>query len=1389
MIAKEALEGFRLSPQQRHLWLLQQETAEKSYRVQCAVIIDGSLDTNLLKLACCSLTSRREILRTAFLSFTEMNFPLQVITSNGPIINEFDLQSLSPNAQQLQLKTHMAELCHLPLALASGSSLSISLIKLSPAKHYLLLALPALCGDAITLDLLVSDIARSYADFCPENDNEPEVAQYADLSAWQNELLTATETESGREYWLQQDFSRQRDLVLPSEVSPRYAKGFEVRSHVTLCSARLLIEIDQLAAQNNISIEAVLLGCWQILLWRLTRCESVVVGLACDGRTHPELRQAYGPLSKYIPLQLTLTAETTFIELCQQTNAAAKVAYDRQEFFSWEHLNQSDDSSGEPFCYFCFDFAIRRRPRPVANLILSTESEYACIDRFNVKLSCVKREDVLAVEFHYNAHVLSTEAIKLIAEEFQTLLRNAVKQPYCRTDRLRIVGEAEQHRLLTSGRTGIKRHAETCLHHVFEAQVRRTPEHTAVYFEEQSVSYEELNILANRLAHRLRRLGVGPEVQVLLFMDRSIEMVAGMLGVMKAGGAYVILDPKQPAERMRLIVSDSDVAVIVTQSHLTWLLPKVRARLICLDNRQKDLAGERTDNLSASATADNLVYVLFTSGSTGKPKQVAIEHRQLTNYFHEIVDALDLEPNASYAMVSTFAADLVNTVIFPALCRGGSLHIISAERAADPDALTAYFQSRRIDCLKIVPSHLKALVCSAVSPQTILPRKKLVLGGEASTWSLVDKVRELAPECHTINHYGPTETTVGVLTADLSKDLDRENTATVPIGRPLGNTEVYVLDQYLQLQPAGVAGELYIGGAGLARGYLRSPELTAESFIPHPYCEDGGRRLYRTGDLARIRNDWNLEFLGRADQQVKVRGFRVELGEVETTLRGHPAVSEAVVLAEVNEDQRLVAYIVPDGARAFTIHQWLCLKKKPLPDGQSFYELPNGMVVRHRNRLETDFLYQEIFEERLYLKHGVRINSGDCIFDVGAHIGLFSLFAGQQGEAIQIYAFEPIEQTFEMLKSNVSLYQTNVKIFNCGLAARAESAEFTYYPGAQLLSGRYPNSVEERATVRAFLSNDKQANQINVTGADQMLDELLTERLAGERVVCKLRTISDVMREQGVERIDLLKIDAQKSEWDILVGINEDDWPKIRQVTLEAHDSDGRIEQVTALLEKHGFEVSIEQESTLQGSRLYDIYAIRRDHDSLPRNRAGQEISLTSSDRWHSARAFITDLRQFTKERLPEHMLPASWFLLNELPLTANGKIHRQMLSASSELVSDSLDTFVPPDNTIEEEVASIWAEVLHLERIGIHDDFFKLGGHSLLAIQLISRLREAFQVQLPLRVAFESPTVAKLSRVLIKNETKPGQTEKIALLLKQVKKMPAPEISALLAKKRTAKT
>ena len=483
-----------------------------------------------------------------------------------------------------------------------------------------------------------------------------------------------------------------------------------------------------------------------------------------------------------------------------------------------------------------------------------------------------------------------------------------------------------------------------------------------------------------------------------------------------------------------------------------------------------------------------------------------VEHRQLINYVAAISHKLAVEEGWSYGLVSTFAADLGHTVMYSSLLRGGALHLLPTDESMDGEHFGRYCRERSIDCVKITPTHFQALLGEEGGEERI-PAKCLVFGGEALWPELVTRVKSLRPGCRIFNHYGPTECTVGALSDEVVKDEEATGRGAVALGRPMTNMRVYVLDGNGAPAPVGVVGELYIGGAGVARGYLNRAEVTAERFVSDPFAvdgPDGPERMYKTGDLGRWQADGTVEFVGRNDFQVKLRGYRVELGEIEASLREHAGVGEAVVLAreDTSGDKQLVAYVTPEKAAAYPLWQGLRMERSGELEPGTRYELPNGMLISHQNKGETDFVYEEIFGREGYMQHGIRLSEDACVMDVGANIGLFTLYVLEQAPAASIYAFEPIPPVYENLRINTTLSGGNVRLFNCGVSNTAGSASFAWYKHDSLISGRYADVEEEKAIIKAFIKNQKTGEEVS----EETLERLIEERLEYEEYTCPLRS-------------------------------------------------------------------------------------------------------------------------------------------------------------------------------------------------------------------------------------------------------------------------------------------
>jgi amino acid adenylation domain-containing protein/FkbM family methyltransferase len=876
------------------------------------------------------------------------------------------------------------------------------------------------------------------------------------------------------------------------------------------------------------------------------------------------------------------------------------------------------------------------------------------------------------------------------------------------------------------------------MNRLFEDQVARTPDAAAVAFEDRKLSYAELDRRAEQLARQLRTLGVDADSPVGLFMERSVELIVGIFGVLKAGAAYTPIDSAAPAQRISYLLSDSRAKVLITQSSLKTLLPQQLDGVTVIDIDAIDWNSGKGPTQNAKAfDSSHAAYIIYTSGSTGQPKGVVVEHRNLVNYVQGVSQRLGFEPGMQHALISTVAADLGNTVLFPALATGGCLHLISKERAESQAALSEYFTREKIDVMKIVPSHLAALQTGR-DPEQVMPRKRLILGGEASRIEWIEKLRAMAPGCEIFNHYGPTETTVGVLTFKVEGTPPATQSKSLPIGKPLPNSFVYVLDEAGKEAAAGAEGEIVIGGAGVARGYLHRPELTNEKFVADPF--NAGGRMYRTGDRARRLADGNIEFLGRVDHQVKVHGYRVELGEIEGALLAQGGIREAVVSAldDASGNKQLVAYVVPKRA------------DQPLWDKQ-VHILPDGAPVAHLNRNETDYIYNEIFILQAYVRHGVKIEDGDTILDCGANIGLFTTFANRIAKNLRVISFEPNPTVNACVTANGKAYGTNTKVLQLGVSNENKKADLTFFEGLSLLSGVYADADVEREMVKNYVFNQDASAQ----GDAQMtaeIESLIQTRLQAKHESIELRTLSSVMAEEGVDKVDLLKVNVEKSELDVLRGISDADWPKIRQTVIEI-DLASNLEPIVELLKARGFDTYVEQDPLLRRTELCYVYGIR------PSNRSKLIGDQTATE--HAlpvpppSPLLLTPatLRKHLKDNLPNYMVPSAVVLLEKIPLTSNGKIDRQALAQINvgKTAGAGTSDLVKPQTETQTQLMGIWADLLGkpAESFGITDDFFDLGGHSLLAIRGVSRIRDVCGVDVQTQVLFENPTIAALAKAI----------------------------------------
>jgi amino acid adenylation domain-containing protein/FkbM family methyltransferase len=1347
---------------QERLWFLDQyEPWSPAYTISPAFRLAGKVEVDLLARCLAEIVRRHEVLRTTFAA--DLGRPVQVIAPPKALpILVIDLAGLPRERGEEQARQLSQAMAAEPFDLRQGPLLRVSLVTLAAAESLFLITFHHIVYDGWSSAVLIRELLALYAAFAAGLPSPlPALAiQYVDYAAWQRQRLTGEVLAAELDYWRRQLAAAPRVLDLPTDRPRPLRQGLRGSSLKVALDRHLSAVLSAFGREEEATPYMVLLAAFQTLLGRYTGQWDLVTGSVVAGRTRREIEELIGFFVNTLVLRSDLSGDVSFRQLLGRVRETAVAAFAHQEVpFERlvEELQPERHLNRNPL--FQVMFVLQNAPAvaielPGLKLVpLERRSETA---KFDLILSLHESAEGLGGSLEYATDLYDRSTAARFLGHFEALLQGIAEDPDRALPDLPWLTGGERHQLSVEWlpvewNAGLTLPPSACLHEAFAVQARRRPGAVAVVCEGESLSYGDLDQSANRLAHRLRSLGVGPEVLVGLSVERSLDMVIAILGILKAGGAYVPLDPAYPTERLAAVLEEVRPAVLVTQERLRDRLPRLpaeAARILCLDAASEGLEGERSGPPGGFADPSQLAYVIYTSGSTGRPKGSPISHANVARLFTATAGWFGFDERDVWTLFHSYAFDFSVWELWGALLHGGRLVVVPHAVSRSPEAFNELLREEGVTVLNQTPSAFRQLIQveEAGAPTAGVELRWVIFGGEAldltSLAPWFARHGDLRPRL--VNMYGITETTVHVSFRPLAA-ADLERSYSSPIGIPIPDLTVRILDARGRPVPVGVPGEMFVGGAGPGRGYLAHPDLTAERFVPDP----GGARLYRTGDRARYLPGGEIEYLGRVDDQVKIRGFRIEPGEIEAVLAGHPGVSGSAVFVRDYgvDDRRLVAALVPDGISAAPVLELLRLEREGALAGHSLRDLPNGLSIVHLNPNETDFVYEEVFLGGAYLQHGIELRPGAVVFDVGANIGLFTLFVSQRVPGARIFAFEPIPAVFEVLRLNAEIHGADVQVFDCGLAAEEGIDEFTYYPNASVLSGRFADEGEEQQVVRSFLLGAGGGQGLS---RDEV-DELLRLRLAGQRVRCRLRTVSDVLRENGVQRIDLLKIDVEKSELEVLQGIAEEDWPKIEQIALEVHDSGGRLDLVTAMLASRGYELAVDQDSQLGGTCLYNVYAIR----GQGRTVAAEESMLPAEPRgprWASPDRLLADVRGHLKRKLPEHMVPAHFVLLDALPLTPSGKLDRRALQALQETRphrpqaarETALD--LPQDPT-EELLARIWEEVLHRDRVGRDDSFFDLGGHSLLATQVVSRVRQTFEIELPLHRLFEAPTLAGLAQ------------------------------------------
>jgi len=1018
-----------LSFAQERLWFLNQlEGSSATYNIPGAIKIKGKLQITALEKALNTIVQRHEVFRTSFV--IQKGVPSQVIAENVNISLEIvDLLSL-PEIEKI-----IQEFARKPFELETVPLFKATLLKEEEESYIFLFNMHHIISDAWSMGILMRELNLLYKAYSESEEiTLPELPiQYADFTLWQRSFLTEEILDQQLSYWKNQLTGIPPLLELPLDQLRPSVQTFTGKTIKAVINPELTQKLKNLSKKSGSTLYMTLLAAFNILLYRYSGQSDLVVGSPIANRNRSEIEGLIGFFVNTLVIRTKLEGNSSFLELLNQVRKVTLDAYAHQELpFEKlvEELQPERSLSYHPL--FQVMFVLQNAPMNEISLGDLTVSELeidSVAAKFDLTLSLIERESKLSASWEYNTDLFAASTIERMMGHFQNLLTAIVDNPKEQVALLPILSEGEKQQILVEWNdTETEYPHDKCIHELFSEQVEKTPNAVAVVCENEQLTYQELNQRANQLAHYLQSLGVKPEVLVGICLERSPDLIVSLLGILKAGGAYVPLDPIYPRERLSYMLQDAKIPVLLTEHKLGKLFPEYSGRVVCLEGNSEVIKTQSKENPAREVKPDNLAYTIYTSGSTGKPKGVQICHNSVVNFLSSMKQSPGLTASDIFSAVTTISFDIAALELYLPLIVGAKLQIVPREIASDGYKLLKQLKESGTTAMQGTPATWEMLLTLDWNYPL-----KVFCGGEALSAKLASQLRETGSEVW--NLYGPTETTIWSCLKKVTKN-NFQNPSEL-IGRPLANTQIYILDTNLQAVPIGIPGELYISGAGLARGYLNRRELTSEKFIPNPFDNSTNSRLYKTGDLARYLPDGNIEYIGRIDNQVKIRGFRIELGEIETTLNQHPTIEQTVIIVREDNpgDKRLIAYIIakPNQTPVFNqLRQFLipklpdymipstfvCLEKLPLtPNGkidrkalpapEKTRQKPEETFIAPRNELEIKLT--KIWEKILNIKP---IGVTDNFFELGGH----SLLA--------VRLFAKIEKAFNKKLPLAALFQS-----------------------------------------------------------------------------------------------------------------------------------------------------------------------------------------------------------------------------------------------------------------------------------------------------------------------------------------------------------------------------
>ena len=1398
-----------LSFAQQRMWFLDQLQSQSSaFNSPVHIRFTSPLDLDALAHSICEILQRHDILRTNFP--IQNGSPVPVVSPPGPIDLPVDDCSSMEAIEKLEfIRGRMQAEAETPFDIAHDPLIRTSILRCAADDHILLLTAHHIVSDGWSVGVFLHELTDLYKSYdarttCPLP--EPQL-QYADFARWQHNTFVGEKLERDLNYWKDVLSGAPDLLALPLD-RPRppvyHYEGGKVRFTI---SSKLTAQLKKLAEQETATLFMVLLGAYSALLSRMSGIKDIVVGYPIAGRKHKEIESLIGCFVNTLLLRSEFSDDMTFRQVLSQVRSATTHAYDHQDLPFEKLVDEMQPErslSHNPLFQVVFLFQnvpFELPDFPGMEVLPRDDQQFTPGATFDMTMVMMEELGHLQAELEYNTTLFDQETIERMCSMYCVLLEAAVQQPDRSIMQLEILDTTTRHELIW-GRNETKTDCPgDAVSRLFERQVEETPDSIAVECGQDAVTYRELNERANRLARLLQTRGAGRDSIVAIIMERSIDLLAGLLAVLKSGAAYLPIDPNDPKDRITNVLGSSKATLLLTNEDELAERIALPDHMECVDASAIG-DGHAVDNLRAHIKGSDPAYVIYTSGSTGEPKGAIVQHSALTNYIWWAKKQYLAGQTLDFPLHTSVAFDLTVTSLYLPLVSGGRVIVYGETSESKVPAILQIVQDRAVDVVKLTPAHLTLLRNLDLKDSGV---KKLIVGGEDLRVDLARTIHEaFGGNIEIYNEYGPTEATVGCMIHRYDPALD---TATsVPIGVPADNVRIYLLDENRQPVPSGAVGEMYIAGQGIAKGYLHRENLTRERFLPDPFVPDD--RMYRTGDLARWRNEGVMEFFGRADQQIKIRGHRIELGEIEEEICTRSAVRECVVQlvqqTTTPPDQDDLDYCVDCGlasnypgttfneqGRCNQCQAYEQYRQKVEPYFKGIDELETlfssyrqqkrgeyDCIVLFSGGKDSTYVLGRLADMNLkvlaytldngYISEEAKNNirrvvetlGVDHIFGTTPHMNAIFSDSLTRHSNVCNGCFKTLytlsmslakEKGVPCIVTGLSRgqqFETRLSNFYRADDFCAEAVD-DHIKQARKVYHRLDDEVSRRLDVGIFAADDI-FDEIQIVDfyrfCDVSLDELyayLDDRLPWVRPSDTGRSTNCTINDVGIyihNKQRHYHNYAMPYAWDVRTG------HKQRDAALAELDDKIDVDSVRRIMGEIGYDEHARTKHAVEPVLV--AYCVTDD-----------ELDTDQ-------------LRLQLQDRLPETMIPAFFVPLEEMPLTRNGKVDRRALGEIEITRGKVGPEYVPPRTAVEQRLVSIWEDLIGLQRIGVQEDFFRLGGHSLLAAQVASRIAQDLHVELPVATLFDRTTIEELALAISENSALGLEDPDIEDILAEVESM-----------------